>query len=60
MVRDAYSKHVGRSLGDDEKVVINKCLDKLIQVNQASTLTLFLTCPFGQLTKKKYLSDSIF
>jgi hypothetical protein len=27
---------------------------------QTSTLTIFLTCPFGQLTKKKYLSDSIF
>ena len=27
---------------------------------QASTLTYFSTCPFGQLTKKKYLSDSIF
>ena len=29
-------------------------------MNQASTLTYFSTCPFGQLTKKKYMSDSIF
>ena len=35
-------------------------VDLKIILYQASTLTYFSTCPFGQLTKKKYLSDSIF
>ena len=39
--------------------VITWRMNKLY-VMQASTLAFFLTCPFGQLAKKKYLSDSIF
>ena len=31
-----------------------------MSTRQAPTLTYFSTCPFGQLTKKKYLSNSIF